>query len=170
MGHHEVTSRGVAERSATRASLSEDKELKKMGRRLSEDTVPDDRGDPVWIGCSAELGASEARLVCFLLLFLPFLFLLLSPASSLSFLHPPFVLPPSVFNLFFFLVFVLLPLSFPSWNILSMALQLRQVYWLIGLCLKHPQQRKREPLVAPSYVRRRDGSSWCACASRCLDV
>src|SRR6218665_2041795 len=45
--HHKVTCGGRAERSAIRASRSKDKVLHKIIRRISEDTVPYDRGDPI---------------------------------------------------------------------------------------------------------------------------
>jgi len=38
---------GWAEKSATIASRSQAKELLKVSRHISEDTVPDDRGDPI---------------------------------------------------------------------------------------------------------------------------
>ena len=41
-----VDSGDRAEKTATRASRSQDKELQKIDRRISEYTMPDDRGDP----------------------------------------------------------------------------------------------------------------------------
>src|SRR6218665_3375571 len=47
MWHHKVTPGGRAEISATKARQSEDKELQEIDRRIAEEAVPDDGGDPM---------------------------------------------------------------------------------------------------------------------------
>src|SRR6218665_1963363 len=63
--HHKVPLGCREERSATRAGRSQNKDLQKIRRRVTKDTMPDNRGDPVDCRrCAAELGANGVHPAC----------------------------------------------------------------------------------------------------------